>query len=248
MGLKGKNIIITGASRGIGRDIALLLGKDEPNICIVYLHSEKEANDVKKDIEELGGKAFILQCDVSNSMEVKKMFQKAKEQFDNRLDILINNAGIVEDSFIKDMSDEAWDRVINNNLSSVFYCLRETLPIMIEQKYGKVINISSTAALIGNMGQANYSAAKAGVIALTKTAALEGSRYGIRVNAVCPGIHKTDMIKNVPDRVLEKIVGKVPLGCMGTGKDVAGLVRFLAVDDSDYITGQAFSVNGGLSM
>jgi NAD(P)-dependent dehydrogenase (short-subunit alcohol dehydrogenase family) len=181
-------------------------------------------------------------------MEVKKMFQKAKEQFDNRLDILINNAGIVEDSFIKDMSDEAWDRVINNNLSSVFYCLRETLPIMIEQKYGKVINISSTAALIGNMGQANYSAAKAGVIALTKTAALEGSRYGIRVNAVCPGIHKTDMIKNVPDRVLEKIVGKVPLGCMGTGKDVAGLVRFLAVDDSDYITGQAFSVNGGLSM
>lgn len=248
MKIEGRNVLITGASRGIGRAIALLLSQEGANVAINYKEKDDAAFEVKREIEALGKKALLIKGDVSKSFEVKKIFTELNEKWEGRIDVLVNNAGIVRDALIYKMTDQQWEEVIRVNLNSLFYCTREAFPMMIKRQYGKIINISSTAALMGNIGQANYSSSKAGVIGFTKAAALEGAKFGIRVNAVCPGLHKTDMLAHIPADILAGITAKIPLGYVGIGLDVARAVSFLASSASDYITGQTIVVNGGLYM
>jgi 3-oxoacyl-[acyl-carrier protein] reductase len=243
--LRGQVAIVTGASRGIGRAIAQELAKLGANIVVNYASSSKAAEEVVDTITKAGGSAIALQADVSQADQVEALVNTAMEKL-NRVDILVNNAGITRDTLLLRMKPEDWQAVIDLNLTGVFLCTRAVSKIMLKQRSGRIINITSVAGQMGNPGQANYSAAKAGVIGFTKTIAKEFASRGITVNAVAPGFIATDMTSNIK---AEEILKYIPLGRYGQPEEVAGMVRFLAADSAAaYITGQVFNVDGGMVM
>lgn len=247
MKLLGKVALVTGASRGIGRDIAIELAKAGANVAVNYAGSEARANEVVQEIQGLGREAFAVQCDVASTESVAEMVKQTIERWGS-LDILVNNAGITRDNLIMRMKEDEWDDVINTNLKGVFLCTKAVTRQMMKQKSGRIINISSVVGESGNAGQANYVAAKAGVIGLTKTTAKELAPRGITVNAVAPGFITTDMTDKLTDEIKEGMLKMIPLAKFGEPKDIANAVTFLASDDSRYITGQTIHVNGGMVM
>lgn len=233
--------IVTGGSRGIGKAIALDLAKAGYNVVITYNSNSKAADDVKAAVEEMGQQAVTLQANASDAQATQQVLDQTMETF-GRIDTLINNAGITRDGLMMRMKDEDWNAVIDTNLSGVFYACRAAAKIMMKQRYGSIINITSISGIYGNPGQANYSASKAGVIGLTKAMSKEFASRGIRVNAVAPGFIATDMTEGLP---VEQIQERIPLKRMGTPEDIAKAVTFL-VTCGDYITGQVLQVDGGL--
>lgn len=244
--MTGHTAIITGGGRGIGKAIAEALAKKGVNIAVVGTNYEV-ANQTSINLQTLGIKSIAIQADVSNSADVKNIFDKTLSEF-GKVDILINNAGITRDSLIIRMKDEDWDRVINVNLKGTFLCSREAVKIMLKQKYGRIINISSIVAFMGNIGQANYSASKAGIAGLTKTTAKEYANRGITVNAVAPGFITTAMTETIPENIKNEMLKTIPMNRFGTTDDVANAVVFFASPDAGYITGQILHVNGGMYM
>ncbi|MDH6085829.1 3-oxoacyl-[acyl-carrier-protein] reductase [Umezakia ovalisporum] len=244
--LAEKVAIITGASRGIGRAIALDLASQGANIVVNYASSSGAADTVVAEISAAGGQAIALQADVSKAEQVDTLIKAVMEKFQH-IDIFVNNAGITRDTLLLRMKIEDWQAVIDTNLTGVFLCTRAVSKIMLKQRSGRIINIASVAGQMGNPGQANYSAAKAGVIGFTKTVAKELASRGITVNAVAPGFITTDMTSNLNNT--EDILKFIPLGRHGQPEEVAGMVRFLAADPAAaYITGQVFNVDGGMVM
>ncbi|MBE9141984.1 3-oxoacyl-[acyl-carrier-protein] reductase [Planktothrix mougeotii] len=244
--LKGQVAIITGGSRGIGRATALALATEGAKVVINYASSSTAADEGVAEITEAGGEAIALQADVSKVDQVDTLFNKVTETW-GRVDILVNNAGITRDTLLLRMKPEDWQAVIDLNLTGVFLCTRLASKIMLKQKSGRIINITSVAGQMGNPGQANYSAAKAGVIGFTKTVAKELASRGVTVNAVAPGFIATDMTKELKNT--EEILKFIPLGRYGEPQEVAGMIRFLAADPAAaYITGQVFNVDGGMVM
>lgn len=244
--LNGKTAVVTGASRGIGKAIALKLAEQGVNIVVNYINNKNEADKLVKEIEAYGTKALAIQADVSDFSQAKNLISRTKEEL-GTLDILVNNAGITRDGLIMRMTEEDFDRVIEVNLKGVFNCTRHTVPIMVKQRSGRIINITSVAGVLGNPGQANYSAAKAGIIGMTKTLAKEIGSRGITVNAIAPGFIETDMTAELADKVKETIKDQTALGKLGKPENVADAVVFLAGSSGEYITGQVLSVDGGMA-
>lgn len=242
-----KAALVTGASRGIGRATAIALAKKGYAVAVNFAGSTEAAEEVKKAIEAEGGKAITIQGDVSKAADVEAVFAAVKNEF-GRLDVLVNNAGITRDGLLLRMKEENWDAVIDTDLKSDFLTIKEAAPIMMKQRKGVIINISSVVGIMGNIGQINYSAAKAGVIGMTKTAARELAARGIRVNAVAPGFIETSMTDVIPEKIKEGMIHSIPLGRMGQAEEVAAAVCFLASDDAAYITGQVLKVDGGMVM
>jgi 3-oxoacyl-[acyl-carrier protein] reductase len=245
--LAGKTALVTGASRGIGRAIALRLAEAGANVVVNYAGSEAAAAETVAKVKELGREAIMIRANVANAEEVNEMFKEALERF-GTIDILVNNAGITRDNLLMRMKEEEWDEVIATNLKGVFNCLKAATRPMMKQRSGKIINITSVVGVLGNPGQANYVAAKAGVIGLTKTAARELASRGITVNAVAPGFIDTDMTAGLPEDVKASMLGQIPLGRLGRADDIAGVVLFLASDAANYMTGQTLHVDGGMYM
>lgn len=247
MMLKGKVALVTGGSRGIGRAIALELGKQGANVAVNFSGNEAMANGVVDEIKASGSEAAVFQCDISDAAAVQEMVKSVVSTF-GRLDILVNNAGITRDTLIMRMKEDDWDAVINTNLKGVFNTTKAVSRQMMKQKCGRIINMASVVGMVGNAGQANYVAAKAGVIGLTKSTARELAPRNITVNAVAPGFISTDMTDKLPEDIKEAMLKDIPLGRIGKPEDVAAMVRFLASDDSGYLTGQVFRVDGGMVM
>ncbi len=245
--LKNKVALVTGASRGIGKAIALTLAGYGAIVVVNYCGSKEKADEIVNQIKENGGTAVAYQADVADFDMVKTMFADITKEF-GRIDILVNNAGITRDNLILKMSEEEFDAVINTNLKGVFNCLKQASRIMLKQKEGRIINISSISGVVGNPGQANYCAAKAGVIGITKSLAKELGSRGITVNAVAPGYINTDMTAVLKDELKEKITELIPLRRLGEVEDIAETIAFLASDKASYITGQIIQVDGGLGM
>ena len=245
--LEGKIALVTGASRGIGRQIAKTLAAKGAFVIVNYNGSAAKAEEVVKEIQAAGGNGQAVQCNVSDFESCKEMLDAVVKEH-GRLDILVNNAGITRDNLLMKMSEEDFDAVIQTNLKGVFNCTRHIARQMLKQKSGRIINISSVSGVLGNAGQANYCAAKAGVIGLTKSAAKELASRNITVNAVAPGWIETDMTKNLSDAARERMLSAIPLKKPGTAKQVAGVIAFLASEDADYITGQVLQVDGGMLM
>ncbi|APQ96286.1 3-oxoacyl-[acyl-carrier-protein] reductase [Clostridium botulinum] len=243
--LEGRTAIVTGASRGIGRAIAKKLASMGANLVLNYRSSAKEIDTLLEEIEEFGIETLVIQGDVSSFEDSKKIADEAKNKF-GTIDILINNAGITKDSLILRMTEEDFDKVISVNLKGVYNCSKHIAPIMLKQRSGKIINISSVVGVAGNAGQCNYAAAKAGVIGITKSLAKELGSRGITVNAVAPGYIRTDMTDALPKKVKKSIEDLLPLKRLGTPEDVAEAVGFLASDKAAYITGQVIHVDGGM--
>ncbi|MBD0361708.1 MAG: 3-oxoacyl-[acyl-carrier-protein] reductase [Coleofasciculus sp. C3-bin4] len=243
--LSDRVAIITGASRGIGRAVALALAAEGAKVVVNYASSSDAAQQVVTAITDAGGSAMALQADVSKLEQVDALFNETLEKF-GRVDVLVNNAGITRDTLLLRMKPEDWQAVIDLNLTGVFLCTRAVSKVMLKQRSGRIINIASVSGQMGNPGQANYSAAKAGVIGFTKTVAKELASRGITVNAVAPGFIATDMTSDLKS---EEILKYIPLGRYGEPEEVAGMVRFLAADSAAaYITGQVFNVDGGMVM
>ena len=242
-----KTALVTGASRGIGRAIALTLAAKGYAVALNYAGSQAAAEAVKGEIEAAGGKAFTIQGDVSKAEDVDRIFKTIKEEF-GQLDVLVNNAGITRDGLLIRMKEESWDAVLSTDLKSDFLTIKAAAQMMKRKKKGSIINIASVVGIMGNIGQANYAAAKAGVIGLTKACAKELAARNIRVNAVAPGFIATDMTDAIPEKNKEAMLTAIPLGRMGLAEDVAKAVSFLASDDASYITGQVLKVDGGMVM
>lgn len=245
--LKGKCAIVTGASRGIGKAIALKLASLGVNIVLNYRSSEEEALQVENEIKNMDVDVISIKGDISKIDDVQNIVSKAKEKF-GTIDIMVNNAGITKDGLILRMKEEDFDSVIDVNLKGVFNCLKSITPIMVKQKHGKIINLSSVVGVSGNAGQVNYSASKAGVIGMTKSLAKELGGRGINVNAVAPGFIETDMTDVLGDKFKEDAKKNIPLKRLGKAEDVADVVAFLASESSDYVTGQVIHVDGGMVM
>ncbi|MCE5286935.1 MAG: 3-oxoacyl-[acyl-carrier-protein] reductase [Pelosinus sp.] len=243
----GKVAIVTGASRGIGRAIAIKLAKAGAKVLINYAGNVKAAEEVKEIITQGGGEAVVYQANVANSEEVKAMVKVAIEAFGG-VDILVNNAGITRDVPLAMMKEEDFDAVINTNLKGVYNCTKAIIKPMLKRKGGKIINMASVVGLMGNAGQANYAAAKAGLIGFTKSTARELASRNITANAIAPGFIATEMTQAMTDQAKAEMSGKIPLGRPGTPEDVADAVLFLASDVAKYITGQTLNVDGGMVM
>ena len=241
-----KVAIITGAGRGIGREIALRLAKDGFN-CAINDLNEKDLEESKSLIEPCGVKCNIYKADVSSFSEVEEMIKKIHTDF-GRIDVLVNNAGITRDNLLLRMKEDEWDKVININLKSVFNCTKATSKIMLKQKSGRIISIASVVGVMGNAGQCNYSASKAGIIGFTKSIAKELGSRGITANAIAPGFIKTAMTEQLSEEAKNKLYSQIPLGYLGTPEHIASCVSFLAGPDSSYITGQVIHVDGGMAM
>ena len=245
--MEGKIAVVTGASRGIGKAIAVKLASKGATVVINYNGSRERAEEVKNEVESAGGKAVIIQCNVADFDACKEFIETViKEQ--GRIDILVNNAGITKDGLLMKMSEEDFDAVISTNLKGVFNCIKHISRQMLKQKAGRIINISSVSGVLGNAGQANYCAAKAGVIGITKSAARELASRGITVNAVAPGFIATEMTDVLSDSVKAAATEQIPMKHFGSTQDIAETVAFLASDKAGYITGQVLSVDGGMAM
>lgn len=244
---QGRVALVTGASRGIGREIALAFARSGANVVVNYLSSENAARDIVEEIEKMGRNAIALQADVRNAQEVGRMNSAAKDRF-RQIDILVNNAGITRDKPVTLMKEDDWVNVLDTSLKGAFNCIKTIGRDMMRTRYGKIINISSDAGLLGDVMRANYSSAKAGMIGLTKATARELAGSGVNVNAVAPGIIQTDMTAGMPDPRRNALVDMIPQRRFGAPEEVAAAVLFLASNDADYITGQVLSVDGGLRM
>lgn len=245
--LEGKVAVVTGASRGIGRAIALTLADAGADVVVNYAGSEAAANDTAAAIEALGRKAITVKANVGKADEADQLVKTALEQM-GRIDILVNNAGITRDNLIMRMKEEEFDQVIETNLKGVFNCIKSVTRPMMKQRSGRIINISSVVGVLGNPGQANYVAAKAGVIGLTKASARELASRGITVNCVAPGFIETDMTDALPEEYREQLLAQIPLARLGQPEHIAKTVRFLASEDAEYMTGQTVHVDGGMYM
>jgi len=245
--LQGKVALVTGASRGIGRAIALELARHGAKIAVNYAGSEAKAKEVVEEIEQMGGEAFMVQANVASSEAVEQMVKEVTERF-GRIDILVNNAGITRDNLLMRMKEEEWDDVINTNLKGVFHCTKAVTRPMMKQRFGRIVNIASIVGVSGNPGQANYVAAKAGVIGFTKTAAQELASRNITVNAIAPGFITTDMTDRLSEDVRTEMLKQIPLARFGEPEDIAKVVSFLVSDAANYITGQTIHVDGGMVM
>lgn len=245
--LDGKTALVTGASRGIGRAIALRLAAEGARVAINYAGNVKAAEEVKAAIEAAGGTAILCRADVADSAAVEAMVADVAKEF-GAIDILVNNAGITRDTLLMRMKDEDFAKVLDTNLKGVFYCTKAVSKLMMKKRSGRIVNMASVVGLVGNAGQTNYAAAKAGVIGFSKSAAKELASRGITVNAVAPGFIGTDMTADLPESVKEKALSDIPLGRAGQPEDVANAVLFLASDQASYITGQVVHVDGGMVM
>ncbi|MEK5324696.1 3-oxoacyl-[acyl-carrier-protein] reductase [Aeribacillus sp. FSL M8-0254] len=245
--LSEKTALVTGGSRGIGRAIAIDLAKNGADVAVNYSGNEEKANEVVEEIESLGRKAFAIRANVANADEVNSMVNEVIERF-GRLDILVNNAGITKDNLLMRMKESEWDDVININLKGVFNCTKAVTRQMMKQRSGRIINIASIVGIAGNAGQANYVAAKAGIIGLTKTTAKELAGRNITVNAVAPGFISTDMTDQLPEQIRNEMLKQIPLGRFGEPNDIANMVTFIASDKSSYMTGQTLCLDGGMVM
>ena len=245
--LLGKVAFVTGASRGIGRAIALRLAHDGAKVALNFSSNVSKAEEVKSQIEAAGGEAMLVQGDVAKFEVVAELIKKVVDSW-GRLDILINNAGITRDNLLIKMSEDDFDRVISTNLKGVFNCTKAVTRLMMKQRGGRIVNMSSVVGLKGNISQANYAAAKAGIIGFTKSAARELASRGVTVNAVAPGFINTDMTAALSEKVKEVMMQEIPAGRMGTPEDVANAVAFLVSDEAAYITGQVLAVDGGMVM
>ncbi len=247
MNLKDKIALVTGGSRGIGKAIALKLATLGANVAINYTSREEEALNTKEEIEKLGVKAFVIKCDVSNFDESQTMVEEVIKEF-GKIDILVNNAGITKDGLLMKMKEEDFDKVIAVNLKGVFNCTKAITKPMMKQRYGKIINMASVVGVMGNPGQANYCASKAGVIGFTKATAKELASRNININAIAPGFIESDMTQVLKEEIRKEYESAIPMKKMGTAEDVANLVAFLSSDLSSYITGQVIHVDGGMVM
>lgn len=243
--LSGKVAVVTGASRGIGRTIAIKMAEAGATVVINYNGSADKAEAVRKEIEEKGGKASVYQCNVSDFGACEKFIQDVIAE-QGRIDILVNNAGITRDGLLMKMTEEDFDAVLDTNLKGTFNCIRFASRQMLKQRSGRIINLSSVSGVMGNAGQANYSASKAGVIGLTKATARELASRHITVNAIAPGFIETEMTEVLSDSVKEEAVKQIPLGAFGKTEDIANLAVFLASEQASYITGQVINVDGGM--
>lgn len=245
--LDGNVAIVTGASRGIGRSVAIELAKAGAKIVINYAGNHAAAKEVEEAVKAIGGEALLIQADVANAEAVDQMIKQTIDTF-GRIDILVNNAGITRDTLLMRMKEEDWDAVINTNLKGVFNCTKSVSRVMMKQRSGRIINMTSVVGIMGNAGQANYAAAKAGVVGFTKSMAKELASRGITVNAIAPGFISTDMTAVLSEQVKNDLSAQIPLGRLGTPEDVAGAVLFLASGAANYITGQTINVDGGMVM
>ena len=244
--LEGRQALVTGAARGIGRAIAKALASEGADIAINYQSSEADAVSLADELTKAGRKTLLFKGNVGERSTWNSMIEKIKQTW-GRLDILVNNAGITRDKTLRKMTDDDWLTVLNTNLNACYFGVSAVMPTMIEQKYGRIINISSFVGQAGNFGQANYAASKGGIIAFTKTAALELARYNVTCNALAPGFTETGMLAKVPEQVQSQILARIPMGRFGKPEEVAKAVLFLAAD-GDYVTGQQINVNGGVYM
>ncbi|EOS70511.1 3-oxoacyl-[acyl-carrier-protein] reductase [Lachnospiraceae bacterium MD308] len=245
--LTGKIAVVTGASRGIGRAIALKLASEGAAVIVNYNGSEEKALEVKQEIEAAGGRADICQCDVSDYGKCEGFIAEIIKEY-GQIDILVNNAGITRDGLLMKMSEEDFDKVLKTNLKGAFNTIRFASRQMLKQRKGRIINMASVVGVTGNAGQANYAASKAGIIGLTKAAARELASRGVTVNAIAPGFIETDMTKILPEKVKEATVSQIPLGKFGQVEHVAAAAAFLASEEAEYITGQVLHVDGGMAM
>lgn len=242
-----KSALVTGASRGIGRSIAIQLAEEGYNVAVNYAGNKEKAEAVVEEIKAKGVESFAIQANVANGDEVKAMIKEVVSQFGS-VDVLVNNAGITRDNLLMRMKEQEWDDVIDTNLKGVFNCIQKVTPQMLRQKSGSIINLSSVVGAVGNPGQANYVATKAGVIGLTKSVAKELASRNITVNAVAPGFIVSDMTDALSDELKAKMLEQIPLAKFGEDADIANTVAFLASEKAKYITGQTIHVNGGMHM
>ncbi len=242
--LKGKTAIITGGARGIGKEIALNFAREGANVVIADINTQT-LKETEKEIASFGVEVLTNSCDVTSYSQVKQLVNKTLDKF-KRIDILINNAGVARDALLVRMNEEDWDKVLAVNLKGTFNCTKASAKVMMKQRSGKILNIASIIGLIGNVGQANYAASKAGIIGLTKSAAKELAPRGINVNAIAPGFIQTEMTQRLPEQIKSKMLEAIPLKKFGQPKDVANVAAFLVSEKASYITGQVICVDGGM--
>ena len=245
--LEGHVALVTGASRGIGRSIALRLAAEGVKVAVNYNSGETPANELVEMISSRGGEALALQADVSDESQVKNMVAQVRKEWD-RIDILVNNAGIRKDRLLMRMTTQEWDDALNVNLRGAYFCTKAVLPLMVRQRRGRIINMSSVVGVAGNPGQANYAASKAALIGLTKSVAKEVARRNITANALAPGYILTGMVEELSEELKAQVLARVPMNRLGVPEDVAGIVAFLCTDEASYITGQVIRVDGGLAI